>query len=188
MKKILSISKICALLLFNYFIFLTGSPIILTGLLFAFIFVGLFVYYPFIKRLKIILPVAVMILFFQLIFNTSIPSIDRLLLGYAAAIRLIAISLSVLLFLTVTSISELLETFSFLPKKVVLVILMTSYFIPGVLNEAEKIKAVQKSRGMNLNSIHIITNLASLIVPLLHRVLQRAEILSINIIARGYED
>jgi len=65
---------------------------------------------------------------------------------------------------------------------------MTCYFIPGVLIEGDKIKAVQKSRGMNINNIQIINNLASIIIPLLHRIFQRAETLALNILARGYEE
>lgn len=188
MKKIETISKLCALFLFNFIIFFVNSPYILTGILLLFLITGIFTRYPFINRLKAIVPVACMIIIFQVIFNNSVTIHIRFLLGYLAAIRLVAISLSVLFFLSITSITELLQLFSFLPKNVLLLFIMTSYFIPGVVSESEKIKAVQKSRGMNLNNVHIITNIASLIVPLIHRVLQRAETLSLAILARGYED
>jgi energy-coupling factor transporter transmembrane protein EcfT len=188
MKKTITIAKILGLLLFNYLIFLIENPFLLTGILLLFILMSLPTQYPFMKRLKNILPVALMIIVFQILFNSSVPIQMRVFLGYIAATRLIAISLSVLLFLTITSVTELLQVFNFLPKNVLLLILMTCYFIPGVLTEGEKIKAVQKSRGMNINNVNIINNLASIIVPLLHRVFQRAETLSLTILSRGYEE
>lgn len=188
MKKIETISKLAALVIFNFTIFYVTSPLLLTGILILFIIAGLFSSYPFINRLKAITPVAAMIILFQLLFNYTVPIDTRLILGYSAAIRLLAISLSVLFFLSITSITELVQLFSFLPKNVLLLIIMTSYFIPGIVHESGKIKAAQKSRGMNINNVRIITNLASLIVPLIHRVLQRAEILSLAIVSRGYEE
>jgi energy-coupling factor transporter transmembrane protein EcfT len=164
------------------------NPFLLTGILVLFILVGLSTHYPFVKRLKTILPVAVLIILFQLIFNRTQTLDSRLLLGYLAATRLVAISLSVLLFLTITSITELVSVLSFLPKSILLIIMMTWYFIPGVLRESEKISAVQKSRGMNMHNLRIIQNLASLLIPLLHRVFQRAETLSLTLLARGYEE
>ena len=188
MKKIQTIAKLLGLVLFNYLIFFVENPLVLTVILLLFILAALPIHYPFLKRLKTIIPVAILIILFQLIFNTTEPIYTRLLLGYLAATRLIAISLSVLLFLTITSISELLSIFSFLPKNVLLIIMMTWYFIPGVVQESEKISAVQKSRGMNINNRKIVQNLASLLVPLLHRVFQRAETLSLTLISRGYEE
>jgi len=188
MKKTLTIFKILVLILFNYFIFYVGNPFVLTCILVLFVVMGLFTNFSLMKRLKSIVPVAIMIILFQIIFNSTVPITSRVFLGYMAAIRLIAISLSVLLFLTITSINELLEVFSFLPKNLLLIILMTSYFIPQVLTESEKIASVQKSRGMNINNVRIIYNIASLIVPLIHRVLQRAETLSMTIVSRGYEE
>ncbi|HWY78872.1 MAG TPA: energy-coupling factor transporter transmembrane component T [Candidatus Sulfotelmatobacter sp.] len=188
MREALTIIKILTLLLFNYFIFSIENSVLLTSILIIFIIVGMPTHYLFIKRLKTILPVAIMIILFQIIFNTSVPISTRILLGYLAAIRLTTISLSVLLFLTSTSITELVQIFNFLPKKILLLIIMTCYFIPGILYEGEKIKAVQKSRGMHIHHLSIVTNLASLLVPLIHRIFQRAEILSMTILARGYEE
>lgn len=188
MKKIITFIKLLALLLFNFIIFQINNPPELTIILAIFLAL-LFPLNPsLVKRLQTILPVAIMIILFQLLFNSSVTVHERFFLGYIAAIRLITISLSVLLFLTLTSMSEIVRLFSFLPRNAVLVIMMTCYFIPGVLNESEKIKAVQKSRGMKSNNIHIITNLASLLIPLLHRVFQRAETLSMTILSRGYEE
>jgi len=188
MKKIITVAKILGLLFFNYFIFSINNPWVTTGIVVLFILACLPAYSSFIKRLQAVLPVSLMIILFQIIFNDSISLNSRILLGYLAAIRLVAISLSVLLFLTITSMSELVQFFSFLPRKAVLIITMTCYFIPGILNESEKIKAVQKSRGMNSNNLYFITNLASIIIPLIHRVFQRAEILSMNLLTRGYKE
>src|SRR6266700_488648 len=157
MKKITTIAKLLGLFLLNNLVFFIGNPFLLTGILLLFILATLPTHYPFSKRLKTILPVAILIMLFQLFFNTSMPILSRILLGYIAAARLVEISLSVLLFLTITSITELMQIFSFLPRNALLVIMMTWYFIPGVLRESEKINAVQKSRGMNINNLHIVT-------------------------------
>jgi len=188
MKKISTFFKILGVLLFNFFIFQVSNPFLLTIILALFVGLLLPLNPLLVKRLKTIIPVAIMIILFQLLFNSSVGIDMRFSLGYLAAIRIIIISLSVLLFLTITSMSEIVRLFSFLPKNAVLLIMMTCYFIPGILNESEKIKAVQKSRGMTTNNFHIITSLASLLVPLLHRVFQRAETLSLTLLARGYEE
>src|SRR5581483_9585102 len=120
MKKLLTIGKILMLFLFNYTIFHMENLLLLTGIVFFFIIVGLLSNYPFMRRFKTVLPVALMIVLFQIIFNTTIPLNARIVLGLEAAIRLIAISLSVLFFLSITSLSELVQVFSFLPRKILL--------------------------------------------------------------------
>jgi len=61
---------------------------------------------------------------------------------------------------------------------------MTFYFIPIIFQESEQIILVQKSRGLKTFS----WNIAPLIIPLLHRVFLRAELLALTIISRGYNE
>jgi energy-coupling factor transporter transmembrane protein EcfT len=102
--------------------------------------------------------------------------------------RIILISLSVLLFLSKTSLYELTRAFDFLPKRWLLLLIMTCYFIPAILSESEKISIIQKSRGLKMSSLSFFSNLAALIIPLLHRIFKRAETLSLAMVSRGYTD
>lgn len=191
MKKILTLVKIIFLLLFNSLVFFFQEPLILTLLFFLFIFILIPLKYLVLERLKIIIPIGIMIILFQLIFNTSIPLDQRFLFGYIASMKIILISLSVFLFLSFTSLFELIQLFNFLPKTWLLLLTLTFYFIQSILNETEKIKAAQKSRGLRINSWNIfinLLNLSALIVPLLHRIFQRAETLSLTIVSRGFEE
>ena len=188
MKNKFTLAKILGFFFLNTFVFLSTGPLYMTIILALMILSCLPANPILIKRLKIIIPIALFVMLFQIIFNTSQPFLDRVILGYVASIRIIIISLSVLLFLTITSISEIMLLFDFLPRKILLTFMMTCYFIPGVLNEAEKIKAVQKSRGLKTSRWIVTSNIASIIVPLLHRVFQRAETLSMAILSRGFEE
>jgi energy-coupling factor transporter transmembrane protein EcfT len=188
MKKYYTFINIIALFIFNSTAFFIKSPAILSLLLIIFFLILIPLKNPPWKRLKAIIPVAITIVIFQLIFNASLPLEQRFIFGLTAAIRIILISLSVLLFLSITSLYELTRLFGFLPKRWLLLFIMTCYFIPAVLNESEKIKMIQKSRGIKMHSLNFFSNLAALIIPLLHRVFRRAETLSLAMVSRGYED
>jgi len=136
------------------------------------------------SRLKILLPVAIMIFVLQIIFNQSQSLIWRIEFAYFVFIRIAIVSLAVLFFITVVSTSEIILAFWFLPKNIKLVLTMTFYFIPTIFKETGQIILVQKSRGLKTFS----WNIAPLIVPLLHRIFIRAEALSLAIISRGYEE
>lgn len=135
-------------------------------------------------RLKILLPVGFFIILIQLLFHQSSNMVTRLIFGYTVFIRLMIISLSVLFFMSVTSASEIITTLAFLPKKIRLVLTMTFYFIPAILDESDRISVVQKSRGLRSG----LSSILPLVIPLLHRVFQRAETLSLTIVSRGYEE
>lgn len=188
MKKIITILKIFSLLIFNSLIFLIVNPYYLTGILIILLLAGLNMKYKLVKRLKIILPAALFIILFQILFNTSLTLPHRLLDGYLAAVRLTAISLSVLLFLSYTSLLELSRLFSFLPGTPLLLFTLTCYFIPRVLDESDMISAMQKSRGAKINNWNIIQSLASLIIPLIHRVFIRSEMISLSMLSRGHKE
>ena len=136
------------------------------------------------KRLKILLPIAIMIFVLQIIFNQPQSLFLRIEFAYFVFIRIAIISLSVLFFMAVVSTSEIILAFWFLPQNIKLVLTMTFYFIPAIFMEAEQIILVQKSRGLKTFS----WNITPLIIPLLHRIFLRAETLSLAIISRGYEE
>lgn len=188
MKKIISLSKLITLLLFNATVLFLKNPLLVTILLIIMISILLVTRNPVKERLQTILPIAIFILLFQLIFNYSIPIEQRFLFGYISAVRIALISLSVLLFLSFTSLLEIVDLFRFLPKSWLLLLMITCYMIPAILNEADKIKLVQHSRAATLKNRYFFMNITAIIIPLLHRVFQRAEILSLTIVSRGYEE
>lgn len=187
-KQFFTFIKIVIFLITNFIIFAADKLPELILLMGGFITAGLFSTNNLKKRLKIIIPLALFIAVFHLIFNTSVDLNSRIELGIAGGIRLILISISVFIFLAYTSFYELIRFFSFLPKNAVLVLSLTAYFIPRVLSDSDTISAVQKSRGMKYNSWNLLKTFAPLIVPLINRMFVRSEILSKSIISRGFQD
>ncbi len=188
MKRAITILKIGSLLIFNSIIFLYHNYIVLLILfLFFIIFIAL-MKKPIYQRLNTIFPIFLLCILFQVIFNSSISLNERAILGFIFGLRLTLISLSVFLFLSITSLFELTQLFYFLPRTWLLLLIMTWYFIPGIISESEKIKQIQKSRGLNIQSWNPFKSLASLIIPLLHRVFQRSQTLSLTLLSRGYEE
>lgn len=188
MKKFWSFCKLLALFIFNSVIIFFQYPILLTVILLIMLVLLYALKSPLKKRLKTILPIAFIIIIFQLIFNNALPVDLRLMLGYVSALKITLISLSVLLFLSFVSLVAIVDLFSFLPRSWLLLLLLTFYMIPSILNESDKIKIVQYSRGATLRNRNYLSNLAAILLPLLHRVFQRAEILSYTIVSRGYDE
>lgn len=186
MKNFFACLKIIFLIAFSILILNIKNYLFLTGLLFVLlIFLSLTPARKLIfSRLKILLPVAIMIFVLQIIFNQSQSFIWRIGFAYFVFIRITIVSLAVLFFVTVVSTSEIILAFWFLPQNIKLVLTMTFYFIPAIFKEAEQIILVQKSRGLKT----FIWNITPLIIPLLHRIFLRAETLSLTIISRGYEE
>jgi energy-coupling factor transporter transmembrane protein EcfT len=119
-----------------------------------------------------------------LLFNQSVPVFQRFLSGASSFLKITVISLLIFFWITVTSTAEIISSLFFLPNNLKLLLTMTFYFIPSIIIETEQISAVQKSRGLKT----FIFNPFPLIVPLLHRVMARAEGLSLTIASRGYEN
>lgn len=186
MKKFFACLKTIFLIIFTITILNIKNYSFLTGLLLILvIFLWLTPAKKLIfKRLKILIPIALMIFVLQIIFNQAQSLSWRIEFAYFVFIRITIISLVVLFFMTVVSASEIILAFWFLPQNIKLMLTMTFYFIPAIFKEAEQIILVQKSRGLKTFS----WNIAPLIIPLLHRIFLRAETLALAIIARGYEE
>jgi len=184
MKKIFAILKIALLLIINFFVFLTKNPFLLTGLFLIIAAILIPTKYSLLKRLKVILPICLIILLSQTIFNSTVNLEQRLLFGYIASLRIIIVSLSVFVFLATTPLSEIVSVFNFLPKNWLLLLTITCYLIPATLTESEHINMVQKSRIVYKNKWNVVQNVASIYVPLLHRIFKRAEVISLTIVSR----
>ncbi len=133
-------------------------------------------------RLKALIPAGILIFVLQIAFSPGVPLNDKLLFSLTVFSKLTVVSLLVLYFVSTTSPANIVSSFFFLNEDMRLMLTMTFYFIPLILDEASQIMAVQKSRGLKSFS----WNLMPLIVPLLHRVFTRAQALSLTIISRGY--
>jgi energy-coupling factor transporter transmembrane protein EcfT len=143
--------------------------------------------YSLINRLKVILPICLIILISQIVFNSAFSFEQRFLFGYISSMRIIIVSLSVFAFLATTPLSEIVAVFQFLPKDWLLLLTITCYLIPATITETQHIGMVQKSRTVYKNRWNVIQNTAALFVPLLHRIFKRAEIISFTIVSRSFE-
>ena len=184
MKKSITAVKLISLFMFNWIVFSIQNPYLLTVLFFVLLILLYIAKAEIKKRIFAILPVAVAIIIFQIIFYLWAPFTQRLLFGFIAAIKIVLVSLSVLTFLSYTSLFSLIKLFDFLPQDILLILMITAYLIPSIFIEAEKIRIVQKSRNIKASSF---SSLPAIIIPLLHRVFQRAETISLTILARGYK-
>ncbi len=186
MKRLLAVIKTIGLVVFSYVSLYIYNVWILT-IIFFFLFIILAIFFPerhVLKRLKPLLPVGVFIILIQLIFYQSSTLVNRFLFGYLVFIKIAIVSTAVFFYTSVTSASEIILAFWFLPKKFQLLLTMTFYFVSSILNEAENIALVQKSRGFKF----FYLNIFPIIVPLVHRIFQRSSMLALTLVSRGYEE
>ena len=184
MKKIITIFKIISLIFFSSVIFYIKNEIILTVLFILLLIILRIVptKRPILERLKLLIPIGLLIFLFQIVFNQSLTLPERFLFGYLVFLRIVLVSLLVLLFTSLTSPKEIVSAFSFLPQQFQLLLMITFYLIPLIFDEWEKILLVQKSRGLGKG------NFIPVLIPLLHRIFQRAETLALTVVSRGYEE
>jgi energy-coupling factor transporter transmembrane protein EcfT len=138
------------------------------------------------ERIKPIFLVGLCIILFQIIFNYSVDLSVRLLLGVVAASKIILLSLMVFFYSSSTSVSSIMSSLSFLPSQIQTMLTITFALIPSIFEESQKIHLAQSARGYNGNNWSVFKRIIPLVVPLLHRTLQRAQHLSIILISRGY--
>ena len=140
------------------------------------------------ERIKPLFVIGTTIILFQLIFNTRVGFSDRILQGLTAAAKIFTLSLLVFLFTMVISPNQITAALSFLPKKILFLLVVTFGMIPSIFTEAQKILIVQNARGRNSKTLNILKSFLPFIIPLLHRTLSRAEQIAISIQARGYDE
>ncbi|KKQ01752.1 MAG: Cobalt/nickel ABC transporter, permease [Candidatus Roizmanbacteria bacterium GW2011_GWA2_36_23] len=142
------------------------------------------VYY---RRLKYIFGVSIFVVLFQVVFNRTVPMDIRLANGLLTSFKLFSISFLVLWFTSNISFSQLVESLNFLKPDLRLLIIMSLSLIPLIFKELEMIQTIQKSRAVKFNFFSVHKIIPALLVPLLHRIFQQAQNLSLAIISRGYE-
>ncbi len=122
----------------------------------------------------------ILLILFQLLFNSSQPYSIRLLQGFTAALKILSLSLLVFLYTATTSITQISQALSFLPKNFNFMLTITFSLIPVIFQEAKTIILLQKCRGYHsFNPLPII-------IPLLHRTLKRSEQIALTMSSRGY--
>jgi len=190
MKNIITFIKFALVIFINYSLFTNPSFTKMSAIGVMTIIVSIIIQKNTQRQVKFI-PLIILglsLLLFYLIFNTGYPLLYRLQLGLYSTLKITTLSLSVLCFTYSTSIRDILNFLSFLPKDVKLLIAITFSQIPVTLDETDKIISVQKSRGQNFKGLNIFKGIISVIIPLLHRNLKKADQLSIIIVARGYQN
>ena len=135
---------------------------------------------PLKNRLTPLLFTVVLLIIFQLLFNSSQTYPVRLLQGFTAALKILSLSLLVFLYTSTTSINQISLAFNFLPKNFNFMLTITFSLIPVIFQEAKTIILLQKCRGYHsLNPLPVI-------IPLLHRTLKRSEQIALTMSSRGY--
>jgi energy-coupling factor transporter transmembrane protein EcfT len=122
-------------------------------------------------RIKPLLFISALIILFQLNHWQS---------ALLAALKIMTLSLLVFYYTATISVSQIVKAFSFLPKTWQLMLTITLSLIPVIFSEAKKIKLIQTCRGYGGK------NPFPIIIPLLHRTLNRAEQIALIITSRGY--
>ena len=109
-------------------------------------------------------------------------------MGCLAAAKITTVSWLVFIFTGTTSFSDMLDALCFLPKRYQLALTMTFALVPVLIAEAQQIKLIQSARGLSRWWLNPFTNSFSVIIPLLHRSLSRAERIAIVLSARGVSE
>lgn len=141
-----------------------------------------------INHLKFFIGLAVSILVFQIIFARGVPFETKLVSTARVVLQLFIVSEVVRIEVKYISPVSLISFFTFLSRRAQLLIAMTFYFIPLTMKEYEIIKQMQLSRGLGRSIKSRLIAPIAFIIPLLHRVFQRSEVLTYSILSRGWRE
>lgn len=159
--------------------------------LFVLSLISIYIYDKQNKILKKIFPLLIfgsIIVLFNIFFNYSLSYSARFILGMITALKIATLSLWAFVFTLTTSPKEIVSLFSFLPKRIQLILTITFSIIPIIIAEAHKIRIIQKARGLNFHPFKITKNILPVIIPLLHRSFLRAEQIAMVLYAKGYDN
>lgn len=182
--------KLLSLIIFSTVIIFVKDFRILTFLLFALLTsVAIFrLKTRLFPRLTSLFSISLLIILFNLIFNTAVSPVSRILLGSMAATRILILSIMVFLYTSFTSPAEIIFALSFLPKSIQLMLTITLSLIPLIASESQKIMLVQSTRGYHSRSFNPVKNIIPIIIPLIHRTLNRAERIATVLETRGFHE
>lgn len=137
------------------------------------------------ERILPLIFIALLIIIFQVLFNTTEPYIVRIALGAIAAAKITSVSLLVFLFTASTSINSIMFLCNIFPRNLRLILTITFGIIPAVMEETRNIKLIQSARGLHTKSFNPYKSFLPIIIPVLHRSFQRAERIAILLETRG---
>lgn len=140
------------------------------------------------RRMRTFLFIGLSIILFQVLLNTSQSLINRLISGIRTTLQLALMSEIVFITLKYISPARIVSALYFLPQKILLLFTMTFAFIPILLSEQRSIQIAQSSRGTGTSFKSRLIAPIALIVPLIHRIFQRAEAISYSLLARGFDE
>lgn len=139
------------------------------------------------KRIRFLSYSVILIMLFQILFNSSVDIPTRALVGFIQSIKILTISILVFLYTSLTSPSKIGEAFSFLPGKIRLMLTISLSLLPVVVDETEKIRLIQISRGYQTSIWNPFQSIFPIMIPLIHRILRRTEQIALVIQSKGYE-
>jgi len=180
--------KLILLFLFTVSLAFNRDPVLITVS-----FIAVFILFLCVKdtnrfqRFKPLFSVSLMVIIFNLVFLPEPNWQSRITKGITSALKLTALSLAVYLFTWTTSISKIINNLIFIPAKLRLMITITFSLIPVIMEEMEKIKLVQTTRGLKPNRFPPFSSIAPIIIPLLVRTLNRAQHLTLILETKNYE-
>lgn len=169
-------------------IFISSALILINNLYFLFVCLLILLLATILKanlsnlknRLLPLLFTVILLIIFQLIFNSGQTYSARLLQGFTSALKILSLSLLVFLYTSTTSITQISQALNFFPKTFNFMLTITFSLIPVIFQEAKTIILLQKCRGYHsFNPLPII-------IPLLHRTLKRSEQIALTMASRGY--
>lgn len=175
MNRVKVFTGLALIILANIFIITTRNLTVLILAAGGAYGVGFFIDSPKVtlKRVQVFFFIGASIILFQLIFASP--------LNFRTILQISTISEIIFVSLKWISPSEIISAFSFLPPAVIVLFSMTFYFIPLLTAEQNTIRLVQRSRGTKNSPL-------AFLLPLLHRIFQRAETVSLTILSRGFKN
>ena len=141
-----------------------------------------------IRRIRLFCLIGISILLFQMLFNTLVPMDQRVRISVRTFLQLASISQVVFVLMKYMSPTEMISALHFLPQTFRLLLSMTFYFIPLIVYELSIIQLVQKSRGLGNTLRSRVSAPFAVLVPILHRMLERSETISYTMLSRGFKE
>ncbi len=140
------------------------------------------------KWIKPILLVCLLIILIDTFTYSPIKfTTEGLIFGFKISLRLLTLLIMVFAFISTTPPKQLLESFSFLPRDMALMLMIAFRLLPVVEDGIVKIVNAQKARGLNFKSLNLFKTYFPVLVPLFGKTLEGSYRLALAMEARGFE-
>ena len=140
------------------------------------------------KWIKPILIICLLIVLIDTFTYTPIKfTIEGLNLGFKVSLRLLTLVIMIFAFISTTPPKQLLESFSFLPREMALMLTIAFRLLPIVGDRIIKILNAQKARGLNFRSLNPFKTYFPVLVPLFGKTLEGSYRLALSMESRGFE-